>query len=154
MNSFEKLIKNPLFLRFLGPVLLGILFYLVRNAFVSLGYVDPFPVEVLSPFMFMFVTILCIFSYITLMLYPAFWLTDRFSKASNIFLLIPCISVPPLFTFFVHFVILNESIQDMSWTKSWTAYVLSAVVSGWGVLTWILSRKAVVKGVQELKELV
>lgn len=147
MNSLKKCIKSPLFLRFLSPLLLGVLFCLIRNTLVYLGYINPMPVETLNPSMFVFVTILCIFSYITLMLYPAFWLSDRISKASNLFILIPCISLPLLFNLFVHLVILNDSLQDMSWTKSWSAYGLSAVVSGWGMLSWILSRRAVVPAV-------
>jgi hypothetical protein len=140
MNSLKKLIQSPLSLRFLSPVLFGILFYLFRSTAVSLGYATPFPVEILTPFMFMSVTVLCIFSYIVLMLYPAFWLTDRLLNTSNIFLLIPCLIVPPLFNLIVHLAILNESLLRISWTKSWTAYLLSAVVSGWGVMTWIRSR--------------
>lgn len=139
--SLKKLTKSSLFLRLVSPLALGVLFCLLRNVAVSLGHAEPFPVEILSPYMFMFATILCILSYITLVLYPAFWVTDYFSKKSNSLLVIPSLLVPILFTLIVHIGLLNESIQNISWTKSYSAYLLCALVSGWSAMTWILSRK-------------
>lgn len=148
MNAFRKFAQSPLSLRLLSPLLLGVLFYLVRTTAVSLGYVQSLPVEIMHPnsFTFMIITILCIFFYFTCMLYPAFWLADRYSKASNIFLVIPCVLVHLLLKFFIHLVVLNKSYQGMTLNMAWSAYVLNALISGWGMLTWIFSRKAVVKG--------
>ena len=140
MNTLKKLIHRPQVLRFVSPVVLGILFCASRSIAVYLDYAQPFPVEMLNPLLFLFVTILCIFSFITLILYPAFWITDRIFKKSNGLVLIPSLLMPIFFTLFVHIVILNEPLLHISWTKSWSAYFLSALVSGWGASTWVLSR--------------
>jgi hypothetical protein len=145
MNTLKKLIHSPQVLRFVSPVVLGILFYISRKIAISLGHAQPFSVEILNPFMFLCVTLLCIFSYITLILYPSFWITDRISKKSNRLLLMPCLLIPVFFTLIVHIVILNEPLHHISWTKSWSAYFLSALVSGWGASTWIFSRKTDVR---------
>ncbi len=135
-------LQKPKIQRYVSPLAFALLFYLFRQLALFMNFAEPFAAEVLSPFQFFLAIIVTLPLYISLFLYPMFWLSDRITKSSNVSLLTVGLVAPVVFIIFVKIIFQDAEIKDFSLTQLYSPYFLNLILSLWASMSWILTRKS------------
>ncbi len=138
----DNILKYPRAARFLSPVALGGIFCVIR-VFVIWFRIDKImPIEKSAPVIFYLMLLIFVWIFISLFLYPFFYIADRFSEKSNLVIWIVGAISPFLMLSLAFFFASKEA----HFTTSFYPYLINLIIGLWAAFSWVRTRGPISPG--------